>query len=52
MLRLRMGRKAEADADLARSLALKPEMKTSLEERIKVLQKECEQFECYIGGGM
>src|SRR5262245_8195966 len=38
MLWSRLGRKAEADADFAQCLALKPHMKSSLEQRLKQLQ--------------
>jgi tetratricopeptide (TPR) repeat protein len=40
MLHLRMGRRAKADADFAQSLALKPDMRSSLELRIKALQAQ------------
>ena len=40
MLWLRMGRRAEADADFAQGLALKPDMKSSLERRIEALQSQ------------
>jgi lipoprotein NlpI len=35
-----MGRKAKADADFAQSLALKPDMRSSLELRVKALQAQ------------
>jgi hypothetical protein len=35
-----MGRTAEADDDFARSLRLKPDMKTSLERRVKLVQSQ------------
>jgi tetratricopeptide (TPR) repeat protein len=37
---LRLGRAAEADADFAQRLALEPDLKSSLERRIKQLQTQ------------
>jgi tetratricopeptide (TPR) repeat protein len=40
MLHLRSSRRAEADADFARCVALKPDMKSSLEQRVNQLQAQ------------
>jgi len=40
MLWTRLGRTAEAEADFAQCLELKPDMKSSLEQRVKQLQAQ------------
>jgi hypothetical protein len=42
MLWLRLKKTSEADADFARRVALKPEMKFSLEQRVNQLQAQLE----------
>ena len=39
-LHLRLGWRAEADADFARRVALKPDMRSSLEQRVNQLQAQ------------
>jgi len=44
MLHLWMGRRAEADTDFAQSLKLKPDTRSSLEQRIKALHLSSSQY--------